>query len=235
VFPHEVEKLLTGEHLPRRARQDQQKPQLGGGQRNLTASLAHDQRISVDHQLAVRFCRRASRGHPAQHRTDPRIEHPRLHGFHHVIVGSGFQAPHDVKVIAARSQHDDRDIAVAAQPSAHLEAVQPRQHHIKHDDVHRRLADPVKRRLTGRGGMHTITETAQSQLQTLPGTRIVLDQQHGSHRLTICRRRSERHSRATARPPQYLSRAYPDGAAPMSRGYGPTVTTVSQALQLCPN
>jgi hypothetical protein len=55
-------------------------------------------------------------------------------------------------------------------PTAHLEAVDPRQHHIGHDDVHRRIADAVKGRLTGRGKMHTIAETAQSQIQTLPDT-----------------------------------------------------------------
>src|SRR5690242_3957415 len=37
VLPHQVEKLLPGEHLPGRARQDQQQPQLGRGQRDVLA------------------------------------------------------------------------------------------------------------------------------------------------------------------------------------------------------
>jgi hypothetical protein len=36
--------------------------------------------------------------------------------------------------------------------------------------------------------VHSVAETAQGQLQTLPGGRIVLDQQYGCHHLPLCRR-----------------------------------------------
>jgi hypothetical protein len=175
LFPHQVEQLLPGKHLPRRTGQDQQQPQLGGGQQHLAASPPHDQRTAVDHQLAVGFCRRADPGHSAQHRPDPRIEHPRLHRFHHVIVGPGLQAHHDVKVIAAGGQHDHRNVVVAPQPPADLETVHAWQHHIEHDDVHRGLADAIQCRLTGFGEAYAIAEAAQCQLQALPGSRIILN------------------------------------------------------------
>src|SRR5262245_47245888 len=175
VFPHQIEQLLPGEHLPRRGGQHQQQPQLGWGQRQLAVGPAHDQRTAVYHQVTVCLRRRAGPRHAAQHRPDPRIEHPRLHRLHHVIVGPGLQAPHDVQVVAPCRQHDDRDIAVAAQPTAYLEAVQPWEHHVEHYDVGRGIADVAKRRLTGPSGMHTVAETAQGQLQALPGSWIVLD------------------------------------------------------------
>lgn len=75
-----------------------------------------------------------------------------------------------------------------SQPSAYLEAVQSRKHHVEHHDVRGAVAEVAKRRLTGLGGTHPVAETAQSQLQAMPGGRIVLDQQYGSHHLPLCRR-----------------------------------------------
>jgi hypothetical protein len=109
------------------------------------------------------------------HRQPRSLERTCAHRFHHVIVGPGLQAHHDVKIIPPRGQHDDRDITAAPQPPAHLETVQPRQHHIEHHDVHRGLADAAQRRLTGFGEAHLIPETAQGQLQALPGSRIILN------------------------------------------------------------
>jgi hypothetical protein len=81
----------------------------------------------------------------------------------------------DVEIVAAGGQHDDRGIAAAAQPTAYLEAVEARQHHIEYHDIHGGLADAIQRRLTGFGEAHLIAEAAQSQFQDLPGGWIVLD------------------------------------------------------------
>jgi hypothetical protein len=67
------------------------------------------------------------------------------------------------------------NVAVAAQPTAHLEPVQPQKHHIRHHDIRRRLAGAAERRLTGSGGAHTIAKPAQGQLQAMPNGGIVLD------------------------------------------------------------
>src|SRR5207249_1076390 len=143
---------------------------------------------AVDHELTVCLRWRVCPGRPADHGADPRIEHTWLHRLHHVIVGPGLQAPDDVQVVAPGGQHDDRDVAAAAQPAAYLEAVKSREHHVEHDDVRGGVAEVAKRRLTGLGGAHHVAETAQSQLQALPGGRIVLDQQYGCHHLPLCRR-----------------------------------------------
>ncbi len=91
---------------------------------------------------------------------DAGVEHARLHRFHHVIVGSGLKAAHDVQVVAPRGQHDDRDVATAAQPPAHLETVQSWEHHVEHHDVGGGVLEVAKRRLTGLGGAHPVAETA---------------------------------------------------------------------------
>ena len=66
------------------------------------------------------------------------------------------------QVVAPCGQHDDRDVAAAAQPAAYLEAVQSREHDVEHHDVRGGVAEVAKRRLTGLGGAHPVAETAQS-------------------------------------------------------------------------
>src|SRR5262249_58525529 len=89
--------------------------------------------------------------------------------FHHVVVGPGLQAAHDVEVITAGGQHDDRHVAAAAHPPADLEAVHPGQHHVEHHDVHRVLADALQRCLPGLGGAHLIAAAAPGPPPAPPG------------------------------------------------------------------
>ena len=67
--------------------------------------------------------------------------------------------------LAAHGTHPSRHPPEQSAPVAQRE----------HDDVHRGLADAVQRRLTGFGEAHLVAETTQSQLQALPGSRIILD------------------------------------------------------------
>ena len=69
-----------------------------------------------------------------------------------------------------------------------FEAVQARQHHIEHHDIRRVLTDGVQRSLTGPSRAHPITEPAQSKLKALPGTGVILNKQHFSHRPPLCLR-----------------------------------------------
>src|SRR6185437_9916491 len=115
--------------------------------------------------------------------------------------GPGLKAANDVQVVAPRGQHDDRDVAAAAQPPAYLEAVKSREHHVEHHDVRGGVAEVAQRRLAVLGGPHAVAEPAQSQLQALPGGQIVLDEQYGCHHQPLC--------------PRYAP-ACPDYTAPVS-------------------
>ena len=64
-----------------------------------------------------------------------------------VVVRAELQAENLVELLAASREHDDRDVALAAQPLADLEPVEARQHHVENDEVDRLLVELPKRLL----------------------------------------------------------------------------------------
>ena len=58
-----------------------------------------------------------------------------LNGLAHVVVGAELQADDAVGLLAHRGQHDDRDLALAAQPAGQVEPGLARQHQVEHDKL----------------------------------------------------------------------------------------------------
>jgi hypothetical protein len=52
-----------------------------------------------------------------------------------VVVGAELEAEHLVELLAARGQHDDRDVALTAKSLADLEPVEAGKHDVEHDEV----------------------------------------------------------------------------------------------------
>ena len=73
-------------------------------------------------------------------RTDAAPELPDRERLGDVVVGAELETEHLVELLAARGEHDDRHVALAAQPLAHLQPVEPREHDVEDDEVHVFLA-----------------------------------------------------------------------------------------------
>ena len=58
-------------------------------------------------------------------------------GFDDVVVGAELEARDAVGLLVARGQHHDRHLRVRAHLPAHLEAVDPGQADVEHDEPHR--------------------------------------------------------------------------------------------------
>jgi hypothetical protein len=74
----------------------------------------------------------------SQHGLDPGRQHPGAEGLGDVVLGADFKAGDDVRVFTLGGQHDDRHglgLGVGLQGLRHLQAVQPGQHEVQHDQV----------------------------------------------------------------------------------------------------
>ncbi len=185
MLPHQPQQLLAGQCLPGAAAELQEQPQLGRGELQFLPVLGHRHRGAVDDQRAER--RRVARlALPAaQHRADPGVQHPALHGLDHVVVGAGLQPDHHVDVVAARGQQDDRQLVGPADPPADLETVDSGQHDVEHDQIRPLLAQQLETVLTARSGRHAVPLAGQGELQGRTDGVVVLDQQQGRHGLIL--------------------------------------------------
>ena len=76
-----------------------------------------------------------------EHGPHARQELGHAEGLGDVVLGAELEAHHLVHLRAARGEHRDRHfVALAAQCAEHLEAVQPREHHVEDDEIDRRVA-----------------------------------------------------------------------------------------------
>ena len=69
----------------------------------------------------------------------------RIERLRQVIVGAELQADDAVHILAARGQHDDRDLALLAQAAQDLEAIDAGQHDVEHHQVHARCEGAFSR------------------------------------------------------------------------------------------
>ena len=104
-----------------------------------------------------------------------------LDGLDHVVVGAGLQPDHDVDVVAARGQQDDRQLVGAPDAAAHLEAVDAGQHHVQHDQVRPLLAQQFQAVLARRRGGHAVALARQDEFEGRADGVVVLDQQQERH------------------------------------------------------
>ena len=77
----------------------------------------------------------AEQPHPAEQRLHPRQQLAHTEGLGEVIIRAHLQPHHLVNLIGAGGEHQHRDVLLLAQAPAHLEAIQPRQHHIQQNEV----------------------------------------------------------------------------------------------------
>jgi hypothetical protein len=145
----------------------------------------------VDAELAVRLGRRATtvRGRPcfeaAQYGPDPGLQHSGLDGFDHVVVRSGFESDHDVHVVALGGHHDDRHLAVRADPAARLQPAHPGQHQIQHHDVRPERPQLNQPLLPGLGRRDVVPLATRGQPGTFTDTGVVFDEEDTRHALSI--------------------------------------------------
>ena len=84
---------------------------------------------------------------PAQQRADTQGQLLEREGLGDVVIAAADEAGDAVVLGFAGSEEDNRhEIAIRAQPAAHLEAIDVGQHHVEHDDVGRMCSAAESRR-----------------------------------------------------------------------------------------
>ena len=117
---------------------------------------------------------------PAQQRPDPRQQLAALEGLHQVVVGAAVEAVDPVLGLGAGGQHQDRHVAVGAQPAADLDAVEARQAEVEDDEVGDEPGGGVERVDAVRRGAHLVALVAQRAAQDVGDLGVVLDQEHAA-------------------------------------------------------
>ena len=118
---------------------------------------------------------------PTQHRTDARVQHAWLYGLDHVVVRARLEPDHDIDVITAGSEQDDRNLVGAADPAADLEAVDTGEHHVEHYQLRSLALPQLQRLLAGGRGRDLVTLAGQRELDGHPDRRIVFDEEKAGH------------------------------------------------------
>src|SRR5205814_471958 len=127
-----------------------------------------------------------------QDRAHAQQELLQMKGLGEVVIAAGLQAPDAIHGIAACGEKQHRRVvALLAQRAAHAEAVDPRQHHIEHDERAAALAQPLERLLAIARGAHLVAFGAQVLHDAGGEVRIVLHHQHarargGAHERCPC-------------------------------------------------
>ena len=140
----------------------------------------------------------------AQDGLQPRHQLARLEGLGQVVVGAELQADDAVHDLAARGEHDDRQVALLADGAAQLEAVHLGQHHVEDGGVEAALRAAAPGPALGRVALLQLhVEALQVGRQRRRQQLVVVDQQdavHGRH-ARMRRSRSQRRFR-TRQPPR---------------------------------
>ena len=135
--------------------------------------------VGVQRQVA-----HAQRGHPARRPAPQQRAHAgeqllALERLDQVVVGADVEALHARLQRVARGQHEDRRVvAVVAQALGDLDAVQPRQAEVEHDDVGQERVRLVERRDAVARELDLVALQAQRALEDLGDLLVVLDDEH---------------------------------------------------------
>ena len=120
-----------------------------------------------------------------EHRPDPSgqlLGHERLRD---VVVGPSLQPGDDVEAVRSCGHHDDRHVAPSPQATAHLEAVEIRQHHVEEYAVSGPPLERRQPRFARRSLVDIVALIAEEDRRLLADARIVFDQKdpsrHSSH------------------------------------------------------
>ena len=117
-------------------------------------------------------------------RPQPSGELGEREGLDQVVVGAGIEAAHPVTHPVAGGEHQHRRPALAgAQLTAHLEAVEQRQHRVQHDRVVADLGAAEERVLAVTGDVDGVALFLETPLQQRRHPHLVFDHKnsHASH------------------------------------------------------
>ena len=124
---------------------------------------------------------RGGRRPPAQQRADARDELANAERLRQVVVGAAVEAEHFVGLVAARGQHEDRDVRVdriAADGAADRDAVQARQHQVQDHEVERLgPGEPQRFRAVADRDRRQLLD-AQVERDEIADVLVVFDDQH---------------------------------------------------------
>ncbi len=119
------------------------------------ASARHATSFEVDHQVTAPD-RAAGLGvgqlaiRPPQQRLDAADQLAHAERLHQVVVGAHFQPDHLVHLVRAGGEEDHRSARLASQLAQDLEAIDPGEADVEHDEVGRGVGEVRDRVLAGR-------------------------------------------------------------------------------------
>jgi hypothetical protein len=118
-------------------------------------------RVGVERQVADLEEGAAARGPAAEQSTHPSQQLLALERLDQVVVGAGVKALHPVLNAVTGGQHEDRHVALVAQPVGHFDAVDAGQAQVEHHQIG--LEKPRFRQgfLAVSGDPHVITLDSQ--------------------------------------------------------------------------
>ena len=179
----QIEQAVARQHAAGPLAEHPQQIELGAGHRDPGAvGIAQFAQAEIDPPAE-----KAERGRPfggaggqrhrvtAQHRVDPRQQFTRIEGLRKIIVGAHLEAEDAIDILAARGQHDDRDLQFGAELAAQAEAVFPGQHDVENDQVDAMIGQGARHFAAIGGGGHVAGVAAQIFGDQRPRLAVVLD------------------------------------------------------------
>ena len=175
VAPHIVQERLAREHLSGLAGQADEQVELQRRQWEQHSVAQHLVPGHIDAQVADRQGLRGAVISTPHSRAQAGNQLARLEGLDHVVVGPRFKPLDHINGVAARREHDDGNAGLLANRTTDLDAVHPRQHDVKQDDV--RLDGPESLHCQGAVGAEVCPETLlpQHDAQHLRQCCVVID------------------------------------------------------------
>src|SRR6476660_10435034 len=139
--PDAIEQLLAGKHPPRPFHQEFEQPGFGRPEIDRTAIARDPFLFAIKFDVAdAEYGRNTFRIGPAQQCAYPRQQFRYREWLDDVVVGAGREPANLFTLLAARGEHDDRQLAglrARAQPAAQFDAGKTRQHPIEDHQVGR--------------------------------------------------------------------------------------------------
>ena len=182
LAPHRVQKLLAREDAAGMLHEMAQQAEFGGPEMDRLGGARHAMRHQVHDDVGVGQ-RLVGQRRPdaAQHGADARHQLGGRERLGDIVVGAGVEPAHPVALLAARRQHDDRQVGgrgLAAQLAADLDARHQRQHPVEQDEVGHVLLDRGQRLLAVIGHRDAKARLLEVVAQQFDQRRLVLDDQH---------------------------------------------------------
>jgi hypothetical protein len=182
VAPHALEKLVARQHEAAVVQQLPEQVELLRRELDLLVADVHLAAAGVNDQVAVSelsaLALLAGGRSPSEDRLHARDELARVERLREVVVGADLEPDDLVHVLVAGRQHQDRHVGGLADPPAHLDAVDVREHQVE-DDQGRLLRGRLRERLgAGRGRPDGVAGVLQVERDERGDRGFVLDHQH---------------------------------------------------------